>query len=244
MAKAYPRKIHNEAISRHFKGKQTAAEITKVLGIPHQTIGAWITDAKSGKQDTQWTPRKIRDIQNKVVRLENIIAVLKSVSCTPSSPLGVKLAEMERLYGEYPARILCDALDVSLGTFLNHMKRNKKSNNTYNTRRKMLKDRISAIYDSSRQIYGVGKIAAKIREEGTTVSKEMVHELMLELGLFSIRMKSKELYKRLCKESRNQVKGNFNPAAPNKIWTSDVTEFHYKISQSTSVRSWISLRAR
>ncbi|MCQ2511842.1 MAG: hypothetical protein MJ092_00395 [Lachnospiraceae bacterium] len=40
------------------------------------------------------------------------------------APLSDRLMELERLYGEYHVHALCDALEVSRGTFYNHIKRN------------------------------------------------------------------------------------------------------------------------
>lgn len=82
MTKRYTKEIHRQAVIRYFKGKQTAAQISRVMNIPHQTVGAWITTAKSGIADVRWTPRRIRDMCAKVKRLESIIPVLKSVECT------------------------------------------------------------------------------------------------------------------------------------------------------------------
>ena len=228
MTRRYTKEIHQQAVSRYFKGKQTAAQISREMNIPHQTIGAWITAAKSGIADIRWTPRRIRDMCAKVKRLESTISVLKSVECTVSSPQKERLREMERLHGQFSSRVLCDALEVPRGTYLNHIKRNKKDADSYHERREMLKKRISAIHDAARQIYGAAKIAAKLKEEDIRVSKEMVHELMQEMGLYSIRTRSKALYRDLRKHMGNRVLRNFNPDAPNKIWVSDVTEFNYK----------------
>ena len=175
MTRRYAKEIHRQAVSRYFKCKQTAAQISRVMNIPHQTVGAWITAAKSGISDVRWTPRRIRDMCAKVKRLESIISVLKSVECTVSSPQKERLREMERLHGQFSSRVLCDALEVPRGTYLNHIKRNKKDADSHHERREMLKKRISSIHDAARQIYGAAKIAAKLKDEDIRVSKEMVH---------------------------------------------------------------------
>ena len=59
MTRRYTKEIHQQAVSRYFKGKQTAAQISRVMNIPHQTVGAWITAAKSGIADVRWTPRRM-----------------------------------------------------------------------------------------------------------------------------------------------------------------------------------------
>lgn len=157
-----------------------------------------------------------------------MIEILKTVHCNARSPTQVKLREMEPLYGRYSNHVLCDALDVPRETFLNHIKRNKKGRKSFVERREALKRRISEIFDASRQCFGAAKIAAKLKEEGISTSKEMIHELMLELGLFSIRVKSKAIYRAEMKTMRNIVQRNFDESEPNRTWVSDVTDFRYK----------------
>lgn len=172
MAKRYTQEIHQAVLKRHFIGKQTAAQIGREMKIPRQTIGAWITTAKVGLKGSEWTPRRIRELCRKVKRLEDIIAVLKTVDCTAHSPVQEKLGELERLYGRFSNHVLCDALDVPRGTFLNHIRRNKRDANSYRKRRELLKERILSIHDAAHQRFGAGKIAAKLKVEGIRVSKE------------------------------------------------------------------------
>ncbi len=228
MTKRYTQEIHQAALKRHFIGEQTAAQIGRELKIPRQTIGAWITTAKFGLKGSEWTPRRIRELCRKVKRLEDIIAVLKTVDCTVHSPTQERLDELERLYGCFSNHVLCDALDVPRGTFLNHIRRNKRDANSYRERRELLKGRVSSIHDAAHQRFGAGKIAAKLKYEGIRVSKEMVHELMLEMGLSSVRTKAKAIYRTQLRQMRNIVMRDFNTSAPNMTWVSDVTEFHYK----------------
>ena len=140
----------------------------------------------------------------KVKRLESIISVLKSVECTVSSPQKERLREMERLQGQFSSRVLCDALEVPRGTYLNHIKRNKKDADSYHERREMLKKRISAIHDAARQIYGAAKIAAKLKEEDIRVSKEMVGARGFEPPTFCSQSRRTT---RLCNAPNERLKG-------------------------------------
>ncbi len=54
---------------------------------------------------------------HQVKKLENIVAILKTVNCTAHAPLKEKLHELELLYDQYDVHTLCEALDVSRGTF-------------------------------------------------------------------------------------------------------------------------------
>ena len=73
--------------------------------------------------------------------------------------------------------MLCEALEVSLGTFYNYILRNKRDNAWYAKRREELRIQIQQVYDDSNQISGANKIAAVLKEKGLRVSNEMVRTL-------------------------------------------------------------------
>ena len=56
--------------------------------------------------------RNFHLLENKVARLETIIEILKSASCTPKSPLKQRLYAAEQLYGKYNIHVICDAFDI------------------------------------------------------------------------------------------------------------------------------------
>lgn len=56
------------------------------------------------------------------------MAILKTVNSIVHAPLKEKLYELELLYEQYDVRTLCEALDVSRGTFCDHVLRNKRGN--------------------------------------------------------------------------------------------------------------------
>ena len=58
---------------------------------------------------------------------------IQSIDCNANSPLDMKLYTLEKLYGKYNVHIMCEALQVSRGTFYNHILRNKRDNTWYAT---------------------------------------------------------------------------------------------------------------
>ena len=101
--------------------------------------------------------------------------------------------------------MICDALDISRGTFYNHIFRNKKDNTWYSKRKEELRIRIQEIYEESNQIFGAGKIAAVMRNEGIKVSEEMVRNLMRDMGIVSIRQMAKKLYEEEKRKHKNYL---------------------------------------
>ena len=123
--------------------------------------------------------------------------------------------------------MLCEAMDVSRGTFYNHIFRNKRDNTWYAKRREELRLQIQEIYDDSKQIFGAQKIAAVLRNKGIKTSEHLVRELMQDMGLASIRQSAKNLYDKEISRYKNYVNQQFDVKQPNQVWVSDVTQFRY-----------------
>jgi transposase InsO family protein len=126
--------------------------------------------------------------------LEDLISVMQASYCSPNAPLKERLNEAEQLYKDYNVHLVCEALNISRGTFYNHIKRNQRDNAWYCLRREELKKEILKLFDDSHQIYGAGKMTAALRQKKISVSERLVRELMSEMGLISIRVYSKYLY--------------------------------------------------
>ncbi|MFV0485243.1 MAG: IS3 family transposase [Candidatus Saccharimonadales bacterium] len=125
---------------------------------------------------------------------------------------------------------MCEALEISRGTFYNHILRNKRADAWFLKRRELLKASIKEIYDESNQIFGAGKIKAVLTNQGQTVSEKIIAELMREMGLRSMRNGSKKEYRTLSREhwKSNLLLRNFDVKEPNKVWASDVTCYKHK----------------
>ena len=161
-------------------------------------------------------------------RLEGIIDILQKAPCTAAAPLENRLHVLDDLHDQYSVHMLCDALCVPRGTFYNYLLRSKRGCAWYDKRREELRQKIQTVYDDGRQIYGAGKIAAILKEQGCRVSERMVRELMQDMGLCSIRQGAKKQYDKETKRCKNYLNQQFTATRPNEIWVSDVTYFRYK----------------
>ena len=154
-----------DVIERYANG-ESVANIIVDSQIPRSTIYSWIKENQNNNSSKkkEVTLRNFRALEKKVTRLEGIIEILQSINCTANSPLDIKLAALEELYGQYSVHMICDALKVPRGTFYNHIFRNKRDNTWYYKRREEFRIRIQQIYDDNNQIFGAAKITAIMKE--------------------------------------------------------------------------------
>lgn len=212
-----------------YKQGVSAQELSSEYGVSQRTIYRWAKLYQqvnpSGRKPL--TAKEYDMLLRRVTKLENIISILKAVNCTAHAPLKEKLYELELLYGQYDVHTLCEALDVSRGTFYNHILRNKRSNAWFEKRREEYRILIREVFDKYRQVFGADKICAILVQRGHRVSREYVANLMREMGLSSIRTTAKQDYRRLHAEERkeNVLQQQFHADKPNQVWVSDVTCF-------------------
>ncbi len=203
-------------------------ELCRAYNIPRSTLYRWSRDLESSNKINEvLLPKNYDALQQQVKKLENIISVLKSAKCTVHAPLKEKLLELELLYGQYDVRTLCEALEVSRGTFYNHILRNKRGNAWFEKRREEYRVLIRDVFDEYRQVLGAEKIRTVLVQRGHQVSTEYVARLMKEMGLSSIRTTAKQDYLNLREsgKKRNVLCQQFSATRPNEIWVSDVTCF-------------------
>lgn len=166
-------------------------------------------------------------LQRRMEKLENIVSVLKAVNCTVHAPLKEKLSEMELLYGQYDVHTLCEALEVSRGTFYNHVLRNKRGDAWVEKRREEYRVLIRDVFNEYRQVLGAEKIRTILLQRGHQVSTRFVADVMREMGLFCVRSTAKQEYLKLREpeKKKNVLQQQFSAHRPNEIWVSDVTCF-------------------
>lgn len=117
-----------DIIYRYANG-ESVLDIVAYSQIPRSTIYSWIKeDHNNNGKKKEVNLRNFRALEKKVTRLEGIVEILQSIDCTVNSPLDIKLATLEELYGQYSVHMICDALKVPRGTFYNHIFRNKRDN--------------------------------------------------------------------------------------------------------------------
>jgi len=217
------------AIITQYRQGKSIQELCTEYGVCERTIYRWAKKycvIVPGEKRTL-TVKECDMLLHRVEKLENIVAIWKTVNCTAHAPLKKKLHELELLYDQYDVHTLCEALDVSRGTFYNHILRNKRGNAWFEKRREEYCILIREVFDEYRQVLGAEKIRTILVQRGHQVSADYVARLMKEMGLASIRSTAKQDYIKLnaTEKKRNILRQQFQADRPNQIWVSDVTCF-------------------
>lgn len=223
-------KEQKEIVVKRYLSGESASAIISEIGISRSTLYLWVKQFRVTKKDNGNIISVVsyKRLQGKVKRLEEIVQIYKTINCNYNSPLKDKLYALEELYRQHSVHILCEALDVSRGTFYNHILRNKKQNTVYVQRKEELREIIQRIYDDRNQIFGAGKIMAVLKEQGVKAGEKTVRLLMRDMGIKSIRQEAKSLYDKEKKRNCNLLQQQFNPLRPNQVWVSDITMFRLK----------------
>ena len=124
----------------------------------------------------------------------------------------------------YPISLLCRILRVSRSGYYGWKGRPPSERDRENA---ALTEKIREIHSKSRQVYGYPRIHAELKALGVRCSRKRVARLMRKAGLRGCpRARKKRITTRrdpYATPVPDLVKRNFTAAAPNKLWTADIT---------------------
>ncbi|MBO7482916.1 MAG: IS3 family transposase, partial [Kiritimatiellae bacterium] len=89
-------------------------------------------------------------------------------------------------------------------------------------------EHVKRVFNGSHQCYGAEKIAAVLKKEGRKIGVDCIRRVMQEQKMVSVRGIYRHEYLKELRSRDNLINREFNPAAPNMIWVSDVTEIWHK----------------
>ena len=234
MPKKYPLEFKKQAIRRYEKGESIPA-LCQELHVSQSTFYHWRNQYRSIQTSAHtYTPAEFDALVRRLQKAEHKLSIIHLSGYLSKVPLQDKLATLEHFHNEmsdlYSVHELCEALDVSRGTFYNHIFR-RADRSKYESEKAQLMLKVKQIFDDSEQRYGADKIRAVLAENGLRISAKRVLSIMHELGLYSIRTDAKKLYKtQQQRKKQNLLNREFNADHPNQIWVSDITYFRIKDS--------------
>jgi putative transposase len=132
-----------------------------------------------------------------------------------------RLIDAEKV--SYPVSLLCRVLRVSRSGYYDWKGRLPSERDRENA---VLTEKIREVHDRSRRTYGYPRVYAELRALGVRCSKKRVARLMRKAGLQGcIRGRRKRTTRRdkHATPAPDLVQRNFTAAAPDRIWTADIT---------------------
>ena len=141
----------------------------------------------------------------------------------------MKYAWIERHKNRWPVTLQCEVLNVSASGYFEQQRR--KDSDPAAVSGKRLSDaallvHIRAVHAASKGEYGWPRVWQELRASGVRVWKERVRRLMKQHGI-KARGKRKFVVTTDSKHNLpiapNLLNRNFQPDAPNSVWTSDIT---------------------
>jgi transposase InsO family protein len=141
----------------------------------------------------------------------------------------VKYAWIERHKDHWPVTLQCEVLNVSTSGYFERQRRKDPEYSTTPSQRvsdEALLVHIKAIHAASKGEYGWPRIWRELRACGVRVWKERVRKLMKQHGI-KARGKRKFVVTTDSKHdlpiAPNLLNRNFQPEAPDRVWTGDIT---------------------
>lgn len=200
----YPTEFKVKAVRRYEKG-ESIKELCKELNISQSTLYHWRKQYCSIQTDTRtYTPAEFDAISRRLRKVEHELEVIRLSGYIARIPLQDKLATLEHLHNEmadlYSVHELCEALDVSRGTFYNHIFR-RVDRSKYEEEKTQLMLKVKQIFDDSEQRYLKRVTPIFVAYKTITISVLAFllvsgcallylhpgdHELMMELLMFLI----------------------------------------------------------
>ena len=229
MPTEYPADFKQKAMKRYQNGESIKA-LSQELHIAQGTLYRWRKEYCSiqGANRT-YTPKEFDAISRRSTKLEHEMEIIRLSQCITSIPLQKRLSILENLYHQadntYSVHELCEALDISRGTFYNHIFR-RADRSQRDQEQTQLMRLVQQSFDDNGQRYGAEKIRITLAEGGVRVSTKRIAAIMQELDLRSIRVDSKKQFKKYQKyRKQNMLEQQFTADRPNQTWVSDITYF-------------------
>ncbi len=165
MKKYYSDETKNQTVQEFVNGK-SVSKIHAETGISRSTIYSWIESQKETFTKTEKINlRDYHELAAKCERQQKIIKILKDSPCTASSPLRERYNVIKSFKNTYSETLLCDALNVSKGSYFNHIFRNKNDASQYAAKVEEMTPIIEQIYHELNQIYGRVRFTPYLRTE-------------------------------------------------------------------------------
>ena len=228
MPKQYPTEFKRQVVNLCRDGVPMS-DVGKKFNVAISTLYRWLSEG--GPSVEGYTAAEYSKLQRQNIRLNHLLEIVALSEIIDGTPLRRRLeilAKLHEQFEQYSVHELCEALNVSRGTFYNHIFR-RADRTAYFQEQQALMLQVKQIFEDSKQRYGAKRIRVVLAESGIHVGEKRIRAIMQELGLESIRQNAKQNYKkRQAYIKRDLLQREFTASRVNQIWVSDITYFQVK----------------
>lgn len=230
MPKKYSKKLRNEVVA-NFESRQAIKKLCQTYKVAQSTIYRWIKEQQAVIiGENVYFLSELNKVVRQKERTNHLLEIIRLSNIISDVPRIKRLEILTDLYEkhDYSVHELCEALDISRGTFYNHIFRRADRTKQIQEQEALLLQ-VQQIFDDSGQRFGAEKIRFVLAENSVRVGRKRIRAIMEELGLESIRTNAKANFKKRQEYKRhNHLNRKFTTESINLVWVSDITYFKVK----------------
>ncbi|MQR02783.1 IS3 family transposase, partial [Glaciimonas sp. GS1] len=230
----YTAEFKQESV-RLVQAGQSIAAVSRNIAVSEQTLYNWVKAARDGQlseaKGNVVTPEQMElsRLRAENARLKMERDILKKAASVLCERIDVKYAFIKN-NAQWSVKVVCQLLDVSTSGYHDYCRRQvRPMSTTARHREEGIVAHMKAIHHEVKQEYGWPRMHRELAHRGIRVGKERVQKLMQRHGIRA-RHKRKWIATTNSHHSLpvapNLLERNFTPAAPNRVWSSDITYIH------------------
>lgn len=151
---------------------ESPKSLREYYSISKSTLYTWIYQFPEKRRNSKYLApsTEYNNLIKRATKLEHEREILQSFIAGLDLSHKTKYGFMDEIYGQYNIHEICDAMQVSRGTYYNHLKA-KDRLTKYDERKAYLSEQIRSIYEESHKTYGAERIRLALKKQGIKVSK-------------------------------------------------------------------------
>ena len=186
MPKKYPLEFKKQAIRRYEKGESIPA-LCQELHISQSTFYHWRNQYRSIQTSAHtYTPAEFDVLVRRLQKAEHKLSIIQLSGYLSKVPLQDKLATLEHFHNEmsdlYSVHELCEALNVSRGTFYNHIFR-RADRSKYESEKAQLMLKVKQIFRAAYAERGMPKNLTFHSDRGGQYISDAFSKLLQQFGV-------------------------------------------------------------
>lgn len=165
MPKQYPEEFKKQVVLSYQAGI-SIPDLSQRFQISQSTLYRWVKEYVPIDSEKEIINPNM--LQRQYERLEHILQIIRLSGLVDQVPRQKRLEILARLheqFEQYSVHELCEALNISRGTFYNHIFR-KADRTKYLEEQQALILQVQQVFDDSKQRYGAEKIRVALAENG------------------------------------------------------------------------------